>query len=263
MTDAPEVDEPVVLLERPAPHIALLTLNRPRARNAISAAMAEAIERFVGEIECDSEIRVAVVAARGSSFCAGADLKEVAAGRGAALMTPTAGFAGFVHSVRKKPWIAAVQGAAHAGGAEIAIACDMIIAAEDASFALPEVKRGVIPGAAGSYRIARVLPRPLALELVTTGAAVGAQRAYEMGLINRVVPNERLLEEAIALAAVIAENSPMAVREALQMTRTAADRDEALLRRLEGEAVARLLTSPDLIEGATAFVEKRAPVWRT
>ena len=261
MSDTPE--EPIVLLDRPAPHVARLTLNRPKARNAISAAMAETIERLVGEIEADREIRVGIVAANGSSFCAGADLKEVAGGRGAALMTPTAGFAGFVYGSRKKPWIAAVQGPAHAGGAEIALACDMIVAGEEASFGLPEVKRGVIPGAGGAFRITRVLPRPLALELVTTGATISAQRAYEIGLINRVVPTARVLDEAIALASAIAENSPMAVREVLELTKAAADRDDDLLRRLESESVMRLLDGPDLIEGATAFVEKRAPVWRT
>jgi enoyl-CoA hydratase len=121
----------------------------------------------------------------------------------------------------------------------------------------------VIPGAGGAFRITRVLPRPLALELVTTGATIHARRAYEIGLINRLVTTDRVLDEAIGLAIAIAENSPMAVREALQLTKTAADREDELLRRLESEAVARLLASPDLVEGATAFVEKRAPVWRT
>jgi enoyl-CoA hydratase len=261
MSDTPE--EPIVLLDRPAPHVARLTLNRPKARNAISAAMAETIERLVGEVEADREIRVGIVAANGPAFCAGADLKEVAAGRGAALMTPTAGFAGFVYGSRKKPWIAAVHGPAHAGGAEIALACDMIVAGEEASFGLPEVKRGMIPGAGGAFRITRVLPRPLALELVTTGAAIDARRAYEIGLINRVVPTDRVIDEAIALASAIAENSPMAVREVLQLTKSAADREDEALRKLELGSIGRLLTSPDLVEGATAFVEKRAPVWRT
>ena len=256
-------DEPVVLLDRPAPHVARLTLNRPRARNAISAEMAATIERLVGEVEADRAIRVGIVAANGPSFCAGADLKEVAAGRGAALMTPTAGFAGFVYGQRSKPWIAAVQGPAHAGGAEIALACDMILAAEDASFGLPEVKRGVIPGAGGAFRIARFLPRPLALELITTGATIDARRAAEIGLINRVVPGDRLAEAAIALAVSIAENSPMAVREALQLARAALDGEEAVFRRMESEAIARLLAGPDVVEGATAFVEKRAPVWKS
>jgi len=261
MSDTPE--EPIVLLDHPAPHVARLTLNRPKARNAISAAMAETIERLVGEVEADREIRVGIIAANGPAFCAGADLKEVAAGRGAALMTPTAGFAGFVYGSRKKPWIAAVHGPAHAGGAEIALACDMIVAGEEASFGLPEVKRGMIPGAGGAFRITRVLPRPLALELVTTGAAIDARRAYEIGLINRVVPTDRVIDEAIALASAIAENSPMAVREVLQLTKSAADREDEALRKLELDSIGRLLTSPDLVEGATAFVEKRAPVWRT
>jgi len=121
----------------------------------------------------------------------------------------------------------------------------------------------MIPGAGGAFRITRVLPRPLALELVTTGATIEARRAYEIGLINRVVPTAQVQDEAIRLASAIAENSPMAVREVLQLTKAAADREDELLRKLESESVARLLDSPDLIEGATAFVEKRPPVWRT
>ncbi len=263
MSDTPE--EPIILLDRPAPHVARLTLNRPTARNAISAAMTETIERLVGEIEADHEIRVGIVAANGTSFCAGADLKEVAAGRGAALLTPTAGFAGFVYGHRTKPWIAAVQGPAHAGGAEIALACDMIVAGEKASFGLPEVKRGVIPGAGGAFRITRVLPRPLALELVTTGATIGARRAYEIGLINRVVATEDVLSEAIAPG----ERCCRTIRRWRSAKRAAADQDR---RRSRGRAsaqawrakqLARLLAGPDLVEGATAFVEKRAPAWRT
>jgi enoyl-CoA hydratase/carnithine racemase len=263
MSSLTEFADGTILLNRPISHVAVLRLNRPQARNAISAAMARAIEQCVDEIEGDPDIRIAIVAAKGPSFCAGADLKTIAAGEGASLITERYGFAGFVHSPRKKPWIAAVHGAAHAGGAEIALACDMIIASTDANFALPEVKRGVIAGSAGSYRITRLLPRAIALELVATGAPMGAQRAYDLGMVNRVVPADRLLDEAFDLARAIAENSPMAVREGMHVTRSAADRDEDELRRLQDEALERLIAGPDMIEGAKAFVEKRAPVWRT
>lgn len=244
-------------------HIAVIRLNRPEAHNAISAAMAEAIEGFVARVEADASIRVAIVAARGKSFCAGADLKEVAAGRGAGLVRPESGFAGFVYAPKRKPWIAAVQGPALGGGTEISLSCDMIIAGEQATFGLPEVKRGLIAGASGAFRIARALPRAIALEVVASGVALSARRAYELGLANRVVDTESVLSEAIKMATIVAANSPLAVRETLEITRAASSGYEAELRQIQDRALAVVLAGPDAIEGATAFVEKRAPVWRT
>ncbi|MFA7441010.1 MAG: enoyl-CoA hydratase-related protein [Sphingomonadaceae bacterium] len=256
--------EPQVVLERMGEHVAVIRLNRPTAHNAISVAMAEAIETYAAEIEADPAIRVAIVAARGKSFCAGADLKEVAAGRGLALSRPETGFAGFVWGRKVKPWIAAVQGAALGGGTEIALACDMVVAGEEASFGLPEARRGLIAGAGGAFRIARAVPRAIALEVVATGVALPAQRAFDLGLVNRIVPTDRVMDEALALANAIAANSPLAVRESLIITRAASGGDEeARLRQIQDAAVERVLAAPDLIEGATAFSEKRAPVWRT
>ena len=251
------------MFERVGAHVAVITLNRPRVHNAIDVAMAEAIERHVAEVEADDDIRVGIVAANGQSFCAGADLREVAAGRGAALSRPETGFAGFVYAHRRKPWIAAVQGAALGGGTEIALACDMVVAGEAASFGLPEVRRGLIAGAAGAYRIARAVPRALALEIAVTGQPIDAWRAHAAGLVNRVVDPGRVLDEALALAALITANSPLAVRETLRITRSSIDLDEERLRAVQDQAIATVLAGPDITEGATAFVEKRAPVWRT
>jgi enoyl-CoA hydratase len=263
MSGAEQDNTAQVLLERPSEHVAVIRLNRPEVHNAISVTMTEAIEKFVAEIEADSDIRVAIVAANGASFCAGADLKEVAAGRGPSLVRPESGFAGFVYANKRKPWIAAVQGAARGGGTEISLSCDMIVAGEGASFGLPEVRRGLIAGAGGSFRIARSIPRAIALEVVTTGAPLSAQRAHELGLVNRLVDTASVLSEAIGLATLIASNSPLAVREALLITRRAASGDETEYRRIQDQANAVVLAAPDMIEGARAFIEKRKPIWRT
>jgi enoyl-CoA hydratase/carnithine racemase len=253
-----------VLYDRPAPHVAVVTLNRPAARNAISTAMTAGIEALVDEIEADPEIRVAILAAApGKAFCAGADLAEVAAGRGPSLVSARHGFAGFVYAERRKPWIAAVHGFVLGGGLELALACDMILAAESATFGLPEPKRGILAGAGGVYRLARAIPRGIALEMLATGASIDAARARELGLVNRIVAEERLRDEAIALAEAIAANAPLAVRESLAIGRVAGERDERELRALLAGAIERVMAAEDASEGPRAFIEKRAPVWRT
>lgn len=253
-----------VLFERVGPHIALVTLNRPAARNAINAAIARRLEEVVREIESEPELRVAILAAApGKAFCAGADLAEIAAGRAMSLLTREGGFAGFVHAPRRKPWIAAVHGFALGGGLELSLACDMIVAAANAVFGLPEPKRGIIAGAGGVYRLARAIPRAVALEMLTTGAAIDARRAYELGLVNRVVDEAQLLKEAIAMAEQIAANAPMSVRESLAIGRIAGERHEDELRQLMTDATVRVMASEDAREGPLAFVEKRAPVWRS
>lgn len=258
-----EQTPPPVTLERRG-HVAIVTLNRPAARNAISAAMAEAIERFVKEIEADNNIRVAILRAEGPIFCAGADLAEVAAGRGMSLARPETGFAGFVQATRTKPWIAALQGPAHGGGTEMTLACDLIVAAETAALVLPEVKRGLIAGAGGSFRVARYLPRPLAIEMLVTGQPLPAPRAYALGVVNRLVPTPaEVLDEAVRLAELVASMSPLAVRQSLRVVRAAADQGEAALLALQDEANGIVLSGPDVKEGAGAFIEKRQPAWRT
>jgi enoyl-CoA hydratase/carnithine racemase len=254
-------EEPPVLFERVGDHVAVITLNRPRVHNAINAEMADAITDHVAMVESDPAIRVAIIAARGKSFCSGSDLKQVSAGLGQPLKVRPGGFAGFVYAAREKPWIAAVHANAYGGGVEIALACDMIIAAEDIAFTLPEVKRGLIPGAGGVIRAARFLPRAIALELVGSAAPLAARRAHELGMVNHLAPADRVLDEAIALAGRIAANAPLAVRHAMRVTRAAADVDEMALRAIQEESVEIVRASPDAAEGARAFVEKREPSW--
>ena len=243
--------------------IGIIRLNRPAVRNAISVEMAKAIEQYIKKCETDSEIRVGIVTGTGPVFCAGADLKEVAQGREAGLVRPDSGFAGFVYAAKAKPWIAAVQGPAHGGGTEIALACDMIVAGKDTHFALPEARRGLIAGASGAFRIARSLPRSIATEIVTTGNPRDAERAYDLGLVNRLVETDQVLTAAIALAEQVAACSPLSVREALVLTRRASRGDEQMFREMEADAVASVMSGPDCREGAQAFVEKREPVWKS
>lgn len=256
MTESAEV-----LFERVGDHVALVTLNRPDAHNAINGTIARLLGNYTQRIENDPSIRVAVLAARGKSFCAGVDLKAVAEGRVAEVAPQDGGFAGFVYAPKAKPWIAAVHGGAYGGGTELALACDMVVAGDNASFALPEVKRGLIAGAGGAYRIACALPRALAIELVVTGDRLSAARAYELGLANRLVRPGLEVETALALAETVAANAPASVRESLRVTRFAADLGEAEMRAVLDQAIATVLASPNMAEGARAFVEKRAPVW--
>lgn len=250
-----------VSLESPVPHVRLVTLRRPEARNAVNAAVASELDRIVRTTELDDDVRVVVLTGAGGIFCAGADLKEVAAGGLNNLWTTDGGFAGVTRARRNKPWIAAVDGLALAGGFEIALACDMIVASEDAAFGLPEVTRGMIAAAGGLFRVPRALPRAIALELIATGDRLPASRAFALGMINRIAPKEHTIPEALALASAISQNAPISVRESLAIARGAYDSDEELLARQSEEAQSRVMLTEDFREGPRAFIEKRAPRW--
>lgn len=253
---------PVVRLERPRPHIALVTIDRPDARNSINRQVREELAAVVSETEADRAIRVVVLTGAGNkAFCAGADLREVADGHMPELFTPEGGFASFTHSARRKPWIAAVNGAVVAGGCEIALACEMIIAGEHAFFGLPEPKRGLIAAGGGIYRIARALPRNMANELVLTGKTIPASEAYRLGLVNDVVAVEAVLDRALLLAEEIARNAARAVEESLMILRAADTLDENALQRLSEERLAAIGETADFQEGINAFLEKRGAVW--
>jgi enoyl-CoA hydratase/carnithine racemase len=243
-------------------HIALLRFNRPQARNAIDGETARALSAAVQRIEADPDIRIAVL---GSStpgmFCAGADLKVVSAGRVHELRPDDGGFAGLVDAIRAKPWIAMVDGPALGGGFEICLACDMIVATPESRFGLPEVKRGLMANAGGVHRVTRVLPRNVALEMVTTGEPLGAASAKHYGLVNRLAAAERLHDEALDLARLVVGNAPISVRESLALARIADDRSDAEMRRISRESMQRVMASEDAKEGPRAFVEKRAPNW--
>jgi 1,4-dihydroxy-2-naphthoyl-CoA synthase len=186
---------------------------------------------------------------------------EVSNGRLKSLFTAEGGFAGFVHVPRTKPWIAAVQVAAVAGGFEIALACDFIVAADNAKFGLPEVSRGLIAAAGGLYRLPRVLPRQLANEALVWGKPLEASRCYELGIINRLVAADRVLAVAIEFAAEICANAPLAVQESLRVARACFDKTDAQLRVLGEEAQNRIIRTADFKEGPRAFPEKRATRW--
>jgi enoyl-CoA hydratase/carnithine racemase len=252
-----------VLFEIIGEHIALVTLNRPAQRNAVNGALARLLEQYVEQIETEKKIRAAILyASSDRSFCAGADLSEVSAGRVRELFTEKGGFAGFVYARRQKPWIAAVRGFALGGGLELSLACDMIVAGDSASFGLPEVRRGIIAGAGGAYRLPLAIPRAIALEMVATGIPISAQRGYELGLVNRVVPDAAVRDTAASLAEAVAAGAPVSVRESLKVARVAHEHGEADLQAMLAAAVATVEASADYLEGPRAFVEKRPPVWQ-
>ncbi len=252
-----------VLHERIDTHIALVTINRPDARNAVNPDVATQMDAIVTALEADPDIRVVILQGAGeAAFCAGADLKAVAAGQGDGLWTQNGGFAGFVFMPRRKVWIAAVDAAAVAGGCELALACDLIVASNRAFFALPEVKRGLIAVAGGVYRLPRRLPPSIALEMIATGEPLSAERAYQLGLVNRLTDAGEARAVAIDLAQVIAANAPLAVERSMAIARQAQDLPEEALRKLSSEARAFIMTTADFREGPRAFVEKRAPQWQ-
>lgn len=243
-------------------HVAIITLNRPAARNAINSAVAQRLDELLERTEAEANVRVVILASSHEKvFCAGADLAEISSGNSAQLSTPRGGFAGLTRATRTKPWIAAVGGAAFAGGCEIVLACDMIVASPQGRFALPEVKRGLFAGAAGPLRLQRALPRNVALELITTGDPIDAERAFQLGLVNRVVEQEALWSETMKLAQSIAMNAPLAVRESLVIARASAEMDEETYWSHSEAVVDRVFNSEDAREGPRAFLEKREPRW--
>ena len=252
-----------VLLEHCGAHVLLVKLNRPAARNAINVAMTQAITAAIENSEADAAIRAVILTTSVADvFCAGADLKELAAGRGADLVTAAGGFGGFVRARRRKPWIAAVAGKALGGGLEFCLACDMVVAGRGASFGLPEVLRGVYAGAGGAFRLPLAIPRAIAFEMLTTGLPIDASRAYELGLVNRVVETDEVLNAAVQLAESVARAAPLAVVATLGLARVANQKSEQELWQLSDELGARLQQTEDFWEGPRAFAEKRTPLWK-
>lgn len=251
-----------IQFERIGKHIGLITFNRPEARNAANAGLAAETNACLQLIEADPELRVGIVTGNGPVFCAGADLKEVSAGRDIRIPRK-GGFAGFTQAKKTKPWIACLQGPAYGGGAELTLSCDLVVMADHASLSLTEVRRGLVPLGGGLVHAARKLPAAIANEMLLTGQPLTAQRALQYGLANRVVPADQVRAEAIKLALEISEGSPLSIRLTKSLTLQTADAtlDEAW--RINNEALHVLYESPDFKEGPTAFVEKRKPVWRT
>jgi enoyl-CoA hydratase/carnithine racemase len=251
-----------VLIDRLSHYVLQVTLNRPHARNAVNGEMARGLEAAIDLTESDPNIRAVILAAAGEKgFCAGADLAEVAAGRGRELSTERSGFAGFVRAQRSKPWIAMVGSSALGGGLELCLACDMIVAARSARFGLPEVKRGIFAGAGGAIRLPLVIPRLIALEMIATGDPIDAERAFSIGLVNRIVADPDLQIATLALAEAIAGNAPISVRESLALARAAHEHPETEMWRRNAVAGRKVMSSQDAKEGPQAFLEKRSPSW--
>lgn len=237
-----------------------VTLNRPEARNAANRALAEGVAAAMDQLDSDDSIQVAVITGAGGTFCAGMDLKAFV--NGEVPMIEGRGFAGLAERPPAKPLIAAVEGFALAGGLELALACDLIVSAENARFGIPEVKRGLVAGAGGLLRLPRQIPPRVAMELALTGDFIDAQRAYQVGLVNRLVAPGDALQSAQALAATISANGPLAVRVSKQVLVNSPDWQQAEMWQEQQALLQPIFTSEDAVEGARAFAEKRAPVWK-
>ena len=241
-------------------NVLVITLNRPRAKNAVNKATAEAVSAALDQLERDDSLRVGIITGAGGTFCSGMDLKAFVTGE--MPMVEGYGFAGLVERHLGKPLIAAVEGYALAGGFEVAISCDLIVAAEDSQFGIPEVKRGLAAAAGGLVKLPKQVPPRLAMELALTGDFISARRAAEIGLVNSVVASGTALEAAKALAAKIAANGPLAVARSKQVIAAAQDWSAEEMFDRQNALLKDVLSSEDAIEGATAFAEKRAPVWK-
>lgn len=248
------------VLTEAADGIGVITINRPQARNAVNGEVARGIAAAIDDFDARSDVRVLVLTGAGSSFCAGMDLKGFLAGD--APVAPGRGFAGITERPPVKPVIAAVEGYALAGGFEIVLACDLVVASEEARFGLPEVRRGLVAGAGGLLRLARRIPYHLAMEMVLTGEYFPAARLADAGLVNRLAAPGQALAGARELAAVVGQGAPLALAASKRVVVESADWDshEAFAR--QGDIISPIFGSADAMEGAVAFAEKRAPVWR-
>ena len=241
-------------------HVEILTINRPEARNAMNRAAALALSDALDACESDEDVWVVVLTGAGDkAFSAGMDLKAFATGE---FPITEKGFGGITKRVFPKPLIAAVNGSALAGGFEMMLSCDMVVAADHAKFGIPEAQRGLIAGAGGLIRLPKRVPIAIAYELALTADPIDAQRAYELGLVNKVVPGDQVLDAAIALAERIAKNAPLAVRASKHVIRLAAELNEDDAWPVNDEAFGTIGRSSDAIEGAVAFAEKRPANWQ-
>ena len=256
-TDAP----PPVLVERRDDGVLVITLNRPEVRNAVDVPMAEAIAAALDVLDGDAGLRVGVIAGAGKGFCAGMDLGAFAA-TGNRPWAGDRGFAGIVRRPPETPLIAAIEGFAVAGGFEIALACDLVVAARGAKLGVPETKRGLVAAGGALRRLPRRIPSAIAMELALTGDLVTAERMHELGAVNRLADPGQALDVALELAAAVAANGPLALRatKAIMQGQWSWSDDEFFDR--QAALADPVMASEDAREGALAFKEKRAPQWR-
>ncbi|MFI5688729.1 crotonase/enoyl-CoA hydratase family protein [Streptomyces sp. NPDC051636] len=238
----------------------LITIDRPKARNAVNAAVAAGLSTALDQLEADPGLRVGVLTGAGGTFSAGMDLKAALAGESPEI--PGRGFGGLTQARTTKPLIAAVEGWAMGGGFELALGCDLIVAADDARFGLPEVGRGLIAAGGGVIRLPKRIPYHLAMEMLLTGEPVTGERAGRLGIANRVVRAGETVATALQLAERIAQNAPLALAAVKELARFADGVPEEEAFAVQGRRMARLAASADVREGMTAFTERRSPVWQ-
>ena len=241
-------------------HVQIITLNRPEARNAIDYETAHELATALDRLDADDGVTLGILTGAGNTFCSGMDLKAFAA-TGQRPYVGDRGFGGMCEKPPRKPVIAAVEGYALAGGCEVALACDMIVAANNSTFGLPEVKRGLVPGSGGMLRLPSRIPYHIAMEAILTGEMIPAERLHHFGLVNRLVEPGQALEAARELAGLIAANGPLAVQAAKTVIAESRNWRPADMFDMQRPRIAHIFTSADAKEGATAFAEKRKPVW--
>ena len=252
-------DEPAVLTER-RERVLLITINRPDQRNAVNAAVAHGIAAAMDELDATPALSVGILTGAGKGFSAGMDLKAFVAGE-----SPYAagrGFAGITERPSDKPLIAAIERFAVAGGLEIALSCDVIVAAKGARLGIPEVKRSLVAAGGALLKLPRMLPRTIAMELALTGDPIDAERAYTLGLVNRLAEPGEAVTVALELAEAIAANGPLALAATKRIVNEAVDWPDAEFFARQGEISGPVFSSDDAREGSVAFTEKRAPVWK-
>lgn len=240
--------------------ILIITINRPASRNAMTLAAATAIAAALDTLDGDDSLRIGILTGAGGTFCAGMDLKGFL--RGERPSIPGRGFGGLTAKPPRKPLIAAVEGYALAGGFELVLACDLVVAADNAQFGVPEVKRGLAATAGGLLRLPRQLPYRIALELALTGDMFPATRAHAYGLVNRITSPGEALAEAQRMARVIASNGPLSVAASKRVVVESQDWSTEEMWSRQAEMTGHIFTSADAREGSAAFAEKRAPVWQ-
>lgn len=242
--------------------VELLRINREAARNAIDGPTSIALGEAFADAAADPDVWVVVLTGTGDrAFSAGMDLKAFVSGQAGDIMSAEHGFANIARRNFPKPIIAAVNGVALAGGLEIVLSCDLVVAAEHAAFGIPEVKRGLVAAGGGLLRLQQRIPYSIALELALTGDTIDAPRAAALGFVNRVVPADQVIPEAMALAEKICANAPLAVRTSKQVMKRAFGLTDDEAWQMNAGLIVPIFTSADAMEGASAFAEKRPPVW--
>lgn len=244
-----------VLLTERRGRVLIITLNRPEQRNALNSELADGLAAALAELDADENLTAGVLTGAGGSFCAGMDLKAFAT------EGPPAALGPIFQNGCQKPLIGALEGFVLAGGLELALICDLLVAADDAQFGVPEVARGLLAAGGALIRLPARLPYAVAMELALTGDRIGAPEAKGYGLLNRVVPAAEVLDTAVALAERIAENAPLSIAASKQMVRNSVGRSEADGWAEQGPLAGKIFTSKDSIEGSIAFAEKRKPNW--